>query len=91
MPARDLTSRDTVRAALERSGWQVDADEPHVIEASDGERYGVAVFFEAGQPVSIEYGDGEHDLQHREAWDDAPGVLAPAEVGRLFDDARGER
>jgi len=39
---------------LERSGWEIDDLQPDRIEASDGERYGVAVFFEAEQPVSIE-------------------------------------
>jgi hypothetical protein len=84
------TPREEVRRLLRNAGWQVDADEPHVIEASDGERYGAAVFFTTGRPVSIEYGDSERDLQHREGWDEAPGLLAPAEVARLFHEERGE-
>jgi hypothetical protein len=58
---------------------------PHGIEASDG-RYGVAVFFEQGIPVEICYGDGEADMQHSEAWEEAPGYLRPQEVARLFGD-----
>jgi hypothetical protein len=76
---------------LERAGWQIDADEPHVMEASDGERYGVAVFFELGIPVEICYGDGEADMQHSEDWAEAPGILAPEEVARLFSDEEGEQ
>jgi hypothetical protein len=71
---------------LERAGWQIDADEGHLIEASDGERYGVAVLFEGGVPVGIEYGDGELDVQHYEEWHEAPGILTPGEVARLFTD-----
>jgi hypothetical protein len=64
---------------------------PHVIEASDGERYGVAVYFEGGVPVEVCYGDGELDMQHSEVWHEAPGILAPEEVARLFGDEEGER
>jgi hypothetical protein len=77
--------------ALEGAGWQIDADEPHAIEASDGERYGVAVFFQGGIPVEICYGDGQFDRQFCEAWTEAPGILRPAEVVRLFNDEKGER
>lgn len=91
MAVPNPTPRATVRAALERAGWRLDADEPHVIEASDGERYGVAVFFEDGQPVSIEYGDDEQDLQHCEVWREAPGILSPADVGRVFREEKGSR
>jgi hypothetical protein len=80
-----------ILAALERAGWEIDADEPHVIEASDRERYGVAVFFERGVPVEICYGDGEEDLQFCEEWHEAPGVLAPQEVARLLGDEKGEK
>jgi len=82
--------RAEVRVALVRAGWQVDEERPDRIEASDGERYGVVVFFEAGRPVAIEYGDGEQDLQHSEAWDEAPGILAPEEAARLFSEEEGE-
>jgi hypothetical protein len=82
--------RASMLAALERAGWQLDSDEPHVIEASDG-RYGVAVFFEQGIPVEICYGDGEAEMQHSEAWEEAPGLLAPEEVARLFSDEEGEQ
>jgi hypothetical protein len=70
---------------LERAGWKLDAEEPHVIEASDGERYGVAVFFERGVPVEICYGDGEN-LQFCEEWHEAPSILAPEEVAQLSAD-----
>jgi hypothetical protein len=43
------TANPTPRAALGRAGWRIDADEPHVVEASGGERYGVAVFFQGGR------------------------------------------
>jgi len=76
---------------LERAGWQLDSDESHVIEASDGERYGVAVFFERGVPVEICYGDGERHSQWSEIWHEAPGILAPEEVARLFSDEEGEQ
>jgi len=76
--------------ALERAGWQIDADEPHVIEASDGRRFGVAVFFDQRVPVEICYGDGEEDLQFCEEWHEAPGLLGPDEVARLFSDEEGE-
>ncbi len=79
-----------ILAALKRAGWEIDDLQPDRIEASDGERYGVAVFFESGVPVALEYGDGEHDLQHAESWDEAPGILAPAEVAQLFSDEEGE-
>jgi hypothetical protein len=78
------TLYEEIRRALRHAGWQIDEERPDRIEASDGERYGVAVIFEFGRPASIEYGDGELDLQHGEAWDEAPGILTPAEVGRLF-------
>lgn len=58
-PLPTFDTRASILAALERAGWQIDADEPHVMEASDGERYGVAVFFEWVVPVEICYGDGE--------------------------------
>ena len=89
LPTSD--TRASILAALERAGWQIDADEPHVMEASDGERYGVAVFFELGIPVEICYGDGEADMQHSEDWAEAPGILAPEEVARLFSDEEGEQ
>ena len=91
MTTPNPTLRAAVRAALGRAGWRIDADEPHVIEASDGERYGVAVFFKRGRPVSIEYGDGGQDLQHCEAWREAPGILSPADVGRVFREEKGNR
>jgi len=72
MTTPNPTLRATVRAALERAGWRLDADEQHVIEASDGERYGMAAIFDGGQPVAIEYGDSEQDLQHCEDWHAAP-------------------
>jgi hypothetical protein len=83
------TSRAEILAALERAGWQLDSDEPHVIEASDGERYGVAVYIERGVPVEICYGDGERDSQWSELWHEAPGLLRPEEVARLFSDEEG--
>jgi len=69
---------------------EIDANEPHVIEASDDQRYGVAVFFERGVPVEICYGDGEADMQHSEDWTEAPGILGPDDVARLFSDEKGE-
>jgi len=89
-PLPTFDTRASILAALERAGWQIDADEPHVMEASDGERYGVAVFFERVVPVEICYGDGEVDMQHSEDWAEAPGILAPEEVARLFGDEEGE-
>ena len=89
-----LPTSDTgadILVALKRAGWQLDSDEPHVIEASDGERYGVAVYIERGVPVEICYGDGEEDLQFCEEWHEAPGILAPEEVARLFGDEKGEQ
>jgi hypothetical protein len=83
-------TRAEILAALERAGWQLDSDEPHVIEASDGERYGVAVHIERGVPVEICYGDGEN-LQFCEEWHQAPGILGPDEVARLFSDEEGEQ
>jgi hypothetical protein len=80
-----------VLAALERPGWEINADEPHAIEASDGERFGVGIFFQDGVPVEICYGDGELDMQHSEAWTEAPGLLRPEEVVRLFSDEEGEQ
>jgi hypothetical protein len=80
-----------IRAALERAGWGIDAYEPQVVEASDGERSGVAVYFEGGVPVEVCYGDGEEDLQFCEEWHEAPGVLAPEEVVRLFGGEEGEQ
>lgn len=79
-----IPTREEIIAALEGAGWQIDSDEPHVVEASDKERYGVAVFFEYGAPVEVCYGDGERDHQHAEGWHEAPGVLSPSEVARLF-------
>ena len=90
-PLPTFDTRASIIAALERAGWQIDADEPHVMEASDGERYGVAVFFERVVPVAICYGDGEADMQHSEDWAEAPGILAPEEVARLFGDEEGEQ
>jgi hypothetical protein len=81
--------RAEILTALERAGWQLDSDEPHVIEASDGERYGLAVFFESSVLVEICYGDGEADMQHSEDWAEAPGIVAPEEVARLFSDEEG--
>jgi hypothetical protein len=78
-------------AALERAGWEIDSDEAHVVEASDGERFGVGIYFQDGVPVEICYGDGERDLQWSELWHEAPGLLAPEEVARLFGDEEGER
>ena len=77
--------------ALERAGWQIDDVRHDCVEASDGERYGVAIFMDKGQPVSIEYGDGEQDLQYAEDWGEAPGILAPEEVARLFSDEEGHQ
>jgi hypothetical protein len=79
-------TRAEILAALERAGWEIDADEPHAIEASDKERFGVAVLFERDVPVEICYGDGEEDLQFCEEWHEAPGILAPEEVVQLFGD-----
>ena len=87
LPTSD--TRASILTALERAGWKLDAEEPHVIEASDGERYGVAVFFERGVPVEICYGDGEEDLQFCDEWHEAPGLLRPEEVARLFSDEEG--
>ena len=84
------TPRSEIVAALTRAGWLIDDERPDRIEASDGSRYGVAVFFEEGAPVALEYGDGELDLQHSESWNEAPGILAPEEVARLFHEERGE-
>jgi hypothetical protein len=84
LPTSDTSAR--ILCALEQTGWQIDSDEPHVIEASDGERYGVAVFFERGVPVEICYGDGDEHLQWSESWHEAAGILAPQEVARLFGD-----
>jgi hypothetical protein len=47
--------------------------------------------FEGGVPVEICYGDGEEDLQFCEEWHEAPGILAPEEVARLFGDEEGEQ
>jgi hypothetical protein len=87
----EVDTHEAALAALERAGWQINAAESHVIEASDGERYGVAVFFERGAPVEICYGDGEEDLQFCEEWHEAPGIFAPKEVVRLFSDEEGEQ
>jgi hypothetical protein len=84
-------TRTEILTALERAGWQIDADEAHVIEASDGECYGLAVFFESSVPVEICYGDGEADMQHSENRAEAPGILAPGEVARLFGGEEGEQ
>jgi hypothetical protein len=75
-------TRESIPSALDRAGWQLDDEQPERIEASDGQRYGVAVFFESGVPVEICY--GEEDLQFCEEWHEAPGLLAPQEVARLF-------
>jgi len=88
-PAQDhhterSVTRAEVLAALERAGWEIDSDEAHVVEASDGERFGVGVYFQDSAPIEICYGDGEEDLQHSEAWTEAPGILRPEEVARLF-------
>jgi hypothetical protein len=89
LPTSD--TRASILAALKRAGWQLDSDEPHVIEASDEQQsYGVTVFFERGAPVEICYGDGEN-LQFCEEWHEAPGILAPEEVARLFGDEEGEQ
>jgi hypothetical protein len=79
-----------VLAALERAGWQIDDIQHDRIEASDDQRYGVAVFFDRGLPVEICYGDGEQDLQFCEAWTEAPGILASREVARLFSEEERE-
>jgi len=84
-------TRASILAALERTGWQIDADERHVSEVSDGDRVGVAVCFEQGAPVEICYGDGELDMQHSEDWAEAPDILAPEEVARLFGGEEGEQ
>jgi hypothetical protein len=90
LPTSD--TRASILVALKRAGWgMIDADEPHVIEASDGRRFGVAVYFERSVPVEICYGDGEQDLQWSELWHEAPGLLGPEEVARLFGDEEGER
>jgi hypothetical protein len=83
--------RAEIRSALERSGWQIDDVRHDRVEASDGERYGVAIFIDKGQPVAIEYGDGERDSQWSELWHEAPGLLRPEEVVRLFSDEEGEQ
>jgi hypothetical protein len=84
LPTSD--SRESILTALERAGWQLDSDEPHVIEASNGQQsYGMAVFLERGVPVEICYGDGEN-LQFCEEWHEAPAILAPEEVAQLFGD-----
>jgi hypothetical protein len=82
-------TRAEILAALERAGWEIDDVQPRHIVASDGERYGIAVFFENGVPAALEYGDGEEELQCSEIWNEAPGILAPAEVARLFSDEEG--
>jgi hypothetical protein len=84
LPTSD--TRASILVALKRAGWGMDAEEPHAIEASDGERYGVAVLFEGSVPVEICYGDGDEDLQFCEEWAEAPGLLGPGEVARLFGD-----
>jgi hypothetical protein len=89
LPTSD--TRASIVTAFEGAGWQLDAAEAHVIEASDGRRFGVADFFESGAPVEICYGDGEQDLQWSELWHEAPGLLEPREVARLFGDERGEQ
>ena len=89
LPTSD--TRASILAALRRAQWQLDSDEPHVIEASDGQHYGLAVFMEAGAPVEICYGDGEQDLQFCEEWHETPGLLAPQEVARLFHGEEGEQ
>ena len=91
MAAAGLTPSERLHQALRRAGWRIDEERPDHIEASDGERYGVAIFLEEGRPDSIEYGDGERGLQHREACHEALGVLAPAEVARLFHEEEGSQ
>jgi hypothetical protein len=89
-PLSTSDTRASILAALERAGWQIDDVRDDRVETSDGERYGLAVFLEAGTPVEICYGDGEEDLQFCEEWHEAPGILAPEEVARLFGDEEGE-
>jgi hypothetical protein len=89
LPTSD--TRASTLAALERAGWQLDSHEPYVIEASDRERYGLSVFLEAGTPVEICYGDGVENLQFCEEWHEAPGILRPDEVARLFSDEEGHQ
>ena len=89
LPTSD--TRASILTALERAGWQLDADEAHVIEASDRQRYGIAVLFEGGVPVEICYGDGDEDQQWSESWHEAAGILAPEEVARLFGNEEGEQ
>ncbi len=95
MPAAETTqdqhteppvTRADILAALERAGWEIGSDEAHVLEASDGERFGVGIYFQGGVPVEICYGDGEEDLQWSESWYEAVGILGPDEVARLFSD-----
>jgi hypothetical protein len=52
-----------ILAALEQAGWQIDEVWDDRVEASDGDRYGIGIFFEQAVPVEICYGDGEQDLQ----------------------------
>lgn len=89
LPTSD--TRASILAALKRAGWQIDDVRDDRVEASDGERFGVAVFFERRVPVEICYGDGEEDLQFYEEWHEAPGILAPEEVARLFGDEKGHQ
>jgi hypothetical protein len=90
LPTSD--TRAGILLALKRAGWEmIDADEPHVIETSDGLRFGAAVLFESGVPVEICYGDGEEDLQWTESWHEAAGILGPEEVARLFHGEEGEQ
>jgi hypothetical protein len=89
-----LPTSDThasILSALKRAGWQIDDVWDDRVEASDGDRYGIGIFFEQAVPVEICYGDGEEDLQWSESWHEAAGILAPQEVARLFDDEEGEQ
>lgn len=89
-PSEGATSATGIRAdivaALDRAGWQIDDLRDDRVEASDGERYGLAVLFKRGVPVEICYGDGELDMQHSEVWNEAPGILNSEEVAQLFSD-----
>jgi hypothetical protein len=83
--------RPSMLAALKRAGWQIDDVRHDRVEASDGDRYGIGILFEQGVPVELCYGEGELDRQFCEEWTEAPGLLAPEEVARLFDDEKGEQ
>jgi hypothetical protein len=89
LPTSD--TRASIIAALARAGWQIDDIQHDRVEASDDQRYGVAVFFDQGVPVEVCYGDGEADMQHSEDWTEAPGILGPREVARLFGNEEREQ